>query len=49
MKKDQVFGLIGFLIVLAIVCLFVSDNVFSVTEESLYPLFPPNSQAENIV
>jgi alkaline phosphatase len=49
MKKDQLFKLIGFFIVLAIICLFVMNNVFSVTEEALYPLFSPNSQVENIV
>jgi alkaline phosphatase len=49
MKKDQLFKLIGFFIVLAIICLFVVNNVFSVTEEVLYPLFSANSQVENIV
>lgn len=49
MKKDQLFRLIGFFIVLAIICLFVVNSVFSVTEEALYPLFSPNSQVENIV
>ena len=49
MKKDQLFRLIGFFIVLAIICLFVVNNVFSVTEEVLYPLFSANSQVENIV
>ena len=49
MKKDQLFKLIGFFIMLAIICLFVMNNVFSVTEEALYPLFSPNSQVENIV
>ena len=49
MKKDQVFRLIGFFIVLAISFLFVVNNVFSVTEEALYSLFPPNSQVENIM
>lgn len=48
-KKDQVFWLIGFFVVLAIICLFVVNNVFSVTEEVLYPLFSANSQVENIV
>ena len=49
MKKDQLFRLIGFFIVLAISFLFVVNNVFSVTEGALYTLFPPNSQVENIV
>jgi len=49
MKKDQLFRLLGFFIVLAISFLFVVNNVFSVTEGALYTLFPPNSQVENIV
>ena len=49
MKKNRVFWPIGFFIVLAIIFLFMVNNVFSVTEEALYPLFPPNSQVENIM
>lgn len=49
MKKDQVCRRIGFFAVLAVICLFVANNLLSATEEASYPLFPPNSPIENIV
>jgi len=49
MKKDQAIALIRLFAILAIVCLFVVNTVFSGIDTVFYPLFPPNSQVKNIV
>ena len=49
MQIGRVSRLIGFFIVLAVVCLFAANNFLSVRDGNSRPLFAPNSQIKNIV
>jgi len=48
-QRNQVLKVIRFFFILVVTYGFVTNNLLRAAKEALYPLFPPNSQVENII